>query len=422
MSGADEYEPMPVTRIFRVMFYVKYIFFFLVFFLVHYLEGLPPIGSLSVAQLWKLPLLGVLLIYNITRVYRYTSIEKSGYLMSVQSFMNPEIVINPLFSVAKAFKLLVLPLFLGFFRNVARSHASTLERVMYSLSQFICLASLPVMAGWVSPLRDMRSADNFVEDLVYFSGVMGAPHAAASYWCISILVLLFGLMTGYFRGTLSRLYNIALIAVGFVSIFMAYTRTGWLMLVVGLLFLLKPVRLTIKHVLIFLFAIAIMYGSFEYLFKTNDAFRMRMTATNMYNGNDGETIDMDGSGRIEFWDTGISNWADNDIYGLLFGIGFTQVTEDNYKETGIEVFSHNQFVDSLCQHGLIGLLLLLIFFYSIYKYIVRIDKSVEYRRLALAVFWSNAVFAFFQNQMYFDFAVIFAMILALLQCYNRACK
>ncbi|MDE7129203.1 MAG: O-antigen ligase domain-containing protein, partial [Alistipes sp.] len=61
------------------MFYVKYIFFFLVFFLVHYLEGLPPIGSLSVAQLWKLPLLGVLLIYNITRVYRYTSIEKSGY-------------------------------------------------------------------------------------------------------------------------------------------------------------------------------------------------------------------------------------------------------------------------------------------------------------------------------------------------------
>lgn len=395
------------------MFYVKYIFFFLIFFMLHYLEGLPPIGGLSVAQLWKLPVLGVLLVYNITKVYRYTSIEKSGYLMAMQSVMNRETLINPIFSVVKASKLFTLPLFLGFFRNVVRRRAATLETVMYCFAQFICLSSLPVMLGIVSPLKEMRSAGSFIEDAVYFSGVLGTAHAAASYWCIAILVLLFGLISGYFRSTAARLYNIAMLVVGFVSIFMAYTRTGWFMLVVGLVVLLKPVRLTFKHILVFLSAIAVMYGGFEYLFENNEAFRLRMTGTNMYNGNDGETIDTDGSGRTEFWQTGISNWANNDTYALLFGAGYTKVTDDNFKATGLRVFSHNQFIDALCQHGLIGLLLLLIFFYCIYKNIVRIDKSVEYRRLALAVFWSSVVFAFFQNEMYFNFAVIFAMIIAL---------
>lgn len=398
------------------MFYVKYIIFFLIFFLLHYFEGLPPIGGLSVAQVWKLPILGMLLIYNITKVYRYTSIEKSGYLMSLECMMNQETLINPMFSVVKASKQLTLPLFLGFFRNMARRNPKSLETVMYSLAQFICLSSLPVMMGFVSPLREMRSAENFgIDGAVYFSGVLGSPHAAASYWCIAILVLMFGLVSGYFKSMAARIYNLAMIVTGFVSIFMAYTRTGWLMLVVGLIFLLKPVKLTFNHILIFLAAVAIMVGGFEYLFENNEAFRLRMTGTNMYNGNDGETIDMGGSGRTEFWSTGISNWSNNDLYALLFGAGYTKVTEDNFQSTGMKVFSHNQFIDALCQHGLIGLLLLLLFFYNIYRYISRIDKRVEYRRLAMAVFWSSVVFAFFQNEMYFNFALIFAIVLSLMQ-------
>lgn len=404
------------------MFYVKYVIFFLIFFLLHYLEGLPPIGGISVAQLWKLPILGLLLIYNITKVYRYTSIEKSGYLMSLESVMNRETMLNPMFSVVKVARLITLPLFLGFFRNMARRRAKTLETVMYCLAQFICLSSLPVLLGIVSPLREMKSAASFIEDAVYFTGILGTPHAAASYWSISILVLLFGLMTGYFKSMAARIYNVAMIVIGFISIFMAYTRTGWLMLAVGLIILLKPVKLTFNHILIFMAAIAIMIGGVEYMFDNNKAFHMRMTGTNIYSGNDSETIDTRGSGRTAFWATGISNWANNDAYGLLFGSGFTKVAEDNLKSTGMRVFSHNQFIDALCQHGLIGLLLLLLFFYNIYRYILRIDKRVEYRRLALAVFWSSVVFAFFQSEMYFNFALIFAIIIVLADTNHKCVK
>lgn len=404
------------------MFYIKYILFFLIFFILHYLEGLPPIGGLSFAQLWKMPLWGLLLVYAITKLRRLSPIEKSGYMMSLQCFMNQETLINPMFSVLKASKLMTMPLFVVFFRGMAHRNAKLLERGMYYFAQFICLSSLPVLLGIVSPLHAIRSAESFVEGAVYFSGVLGSPHAAASYWCISILVLMYGLITGYFKSQASKLYNIVVMIIGFVSIFMAYTRTGWFMLVVGLVFLLKPVRMNVKHIVSFAMFLTVLCGGLTLLYENNDAFRMRMTGSNRYKGIHNTSIDTDGSGRAEFWETGLTNYWNNDVYGLLFGVGYTKVTEDNYKSTGMKVFSHNQFVDALCQHGLIGLSLLLVFFYCIYKHIARIDKRVKYRRLAMAVFWCSVIFAFFQNEMYFNFALLFAAIIVMTEREDRSIK
>lgn len=83
-----------------------YILCFLAFFLIHYLEGLPPIGAFSFAQLWKIPLLLYLLLYNILNLRKKERFEKAGYLLSAEYAFCPEILINPLNTLIRISKQL----------------------------------------------------------------------------------------------------------------------------------------------------------------------------------------------------------------------------------------------------------------------------------------------------------------------------
>ena len=396
-------------------YFVCYIFFFCLYFCLHYAEGLPPIGPFSVAQLWKIPILFVLLVYAINSRIRAQRFEKSCYLLTAETFFSPETVINPLPTFIQASKLLPVVLFFRFWISKFKSKKSTLETIMYALAQFICLSSLLTLTGLVHPLYTETENTRYgIEGLTYYRGVFGSFHAASSYFCIAILVLIHGFMTKRFRTPLSKLFNLTMLAIAFVSIFKAYVRTGWLMLLVGLFFLLGISRASAKKIATQIIPIFILSAvALVFFYNTNEAFQARVTNRNVYTETGGEAIDTGGSGRTEFWKNGITLWANGSTYEILFGNGFTKVTQNNLKHTGLAVFSHNQFVDMLSQNGLLGLLLLIAFNIYIFRFLKQTNEKSSYRSLGMAVFWSNLIFSFFQNEMYFDFAVIFSLILAI---------
>lgn len=401
-------------------FIVNYILLFLLFFGIHYLEGVDLSGQFSLAQLWKMPLLLFLLVYNILSIRKYYLFEKASYGLSVVYFFNPETLSNLLFNVVRASRQLPLALWYGFFEYRYRNKSKTLETILYGLAQFICLSSIPVLTGIITPLNPMKSAKVFgIEEAVYYNGIFGSTHAAASYFCIAILVLVYGFMSGRFKSSLSKVYNIILIIVGIFSIFYAYTRTGWLMLIVGLIVLFRPTRVTYRKLMVYFLSLALIIGSVFYLYNNNEFFFNRLTGKNIYTGSGGEGIELDGSGRTSFWSNGINNWTYNNIPQLLFGTGYTKVVEDNLRTTGMRVFSHNQFIDTLSQNGLVGLTLLLAFYWGLYQLIKRSDKRIGYRRLGMSIYWCSLVFAFFQNEMYFNYAVIFSVVLALVNLKNQ---
>lgn len=347
--------------------------------------------------------------------------EKASYALSIIYFFNPETLLNLLFNVVRASKQLPLALWYGFFEYRYGGKDKTLETILYSLAQFICLSSIPILLEVIAPLNPMKSAESFgVDGSVYFSGIFGATHAAASYFCVAILVLVYGFMIGRFTSTVSKIYNIILIAVGVLSIFFAYTRTGWLMLIVGLIILFRPTQVTYRKLLTYFVSLALIMGSILYLYNSNELFFNRLTGKNIYTSSGGENIEMKGSGRTTFWYNGITNWTYNNMWQLLFGAGYTKVVEDNLKSTGIRVISHNQFIDTLAQNGLIGLTLLLAFYWGIYRFIKQTDISTSYRQLSLSIYYCSLVFAFFQNEMYFNYAIIFAVVLVLVNLNNQA--
>lgn len=393
---------------------VIYIMCFVVYCILHYIEGFPPVFGLPIAQLWKLPLLAYLLFLSIQSQRRKYTLEKSSYWMALQSSLNLETIFNPVYSVAHGMRQLPLALFFRFWLVKYSNRTDKLELFLYVLAQFVLLASLVVLLGIITPVKDFVSAKSFgVEDAVYYSGIFGAPHAASSYFVASTLVLLNGFRSHRFKTSFAKIFNALLIVVGLVSIFQAYVRTGWLMLFVGVIILVLPRRITIQYFVRFFFLIISLGVALVYFYSINEQFQARLTGRNVYTDTSAKGIELEGSGRASFWVNGIEGWSEGNIYELLFGQGYTQVVERNLEKSGVRVFSHNQFVDALAEHGLIGLVLLVVFYISIYR-LIRANKTSPYYRLSLSLFYSAVLFSFFQNEMYFDYAAIFSLVLVLL--------
>lgn len=116
---------------------------------------------------------------------------------------------------------------------------------------------------------------------------------------------------------------------------------------------------------------------------------------------------------MEFWKNAVENlWNADSVYYSLFGRGFTKVAENNLRTTGMQVFSHNQFLDALAQNGILGFIFLAVFNLCLFLFIRRCNG--EYKRLCYALFGANFIFSFFQKEMYFDFAVILSLAVAIL--------
>ena len=75
----------------------KYIFWFLVFFLLNYLgDGVPSIAGLSFHQLWKLPVLAYLLLLFSTNKRKKETFEIVTLILIFEFFINRELLVNPL--------------------------------------------------------------------------------------------------------------------------------------------------------------------------------------------------------------------------------------------------------------------------------------------------------------------------------------
>lgn len=390
---------------------IKYIFFFILFVVLHYIEGFPDVDGFSVAQLWKIPLLLFLILYFILHIRKTEKFEKWTMLLILESFFCIEIIINPTSTFTNAIKLIPLVLFFHFFVNRGISQV-TLKKVALFMSRYICLTSLITLLGIIEPIQEYRDAARFgIEGLSYYSSLFGAPHAASSYFAIAIIVLFYFIIKREYSSKLWMAFDIVMIIIAFLSIYQSFVRTGWFMLCIGLLFLMGITNILKKpkYLLLFFISVGLLYQLYNY----NEKVKARMSGVNVYRGIEGQNIETEGSGRTLFWKNGLELWSSGSPYEILFGQGYTSVINNNYKKLGMEVFSHNQFIDILAQHGIIGLIILILVFLYQYKYIRKREQS-PYYRLCLSIFMMTIFFSFFQGVMYFDYAIIYATCLALL--------
>ena len=105
------------------------------------------------------------------------------------------------------------------------------------------------------------------------------------------------------------------------------------------------------------------------------------------------------SGRISIWKASIQIYSEASFVEQLIGMGIIEFKNKMFLYRGTRIFAHNGFINLLCIHGLIGLIIFILFLYNLYKDIK--NKTLPaLRPLGYSLFTILVVFTFFQSANY----------------------
>lgn len=101
------------------------------------------------------------------------------------------------------------------------------------------------------------------------------------------------------------------------------------------------------------------------------------------------------SGRSIFWVADLKSFFESSFFTKLFGQGFNSIYEINYKAFGGKVWAHNDFIQCLISHGLIGLVLYITVMFKSFRTLKTSNASLFLCALVMVIWLFNAMFNMF---------------------------
>ena len=394
-------------------FGVKYWVYFLLFFFVFYFENGIKFGGLSLAAVWKMPILVYLFFFMVKNTRKKIPLFiKVNTLYSFKQFFNPYLLANLGIAIDSFSRYIVQSLFFVYFKYKYKGREIQLERMLYVLSQFVVLASLPVLLGILEPFVEKIDTSRYgIEGLEYFSGIFGTYHTASAYYSMTTVFFVYRLVNKIGKNGENK-WDLLFLLLSSYMLFLTYVRTGWIMALLGILFVVKPKTMTFSKKIKYAIILCFLFLGIFVFYANNELFRARITNRDVYASTE-QKVDISGSGRTQYWSNGVALWGNSDFDELLFGCGIDKVLDNNYKTTGMKIISHSEFVDALAQQGLIAFVLLLLFYFYLYKYIAR-RKHSKYYNLSFSMLIMLFLFSFFQGRVPFLAQILSTIVFVLL--------
>lgn len=335
------------------------------------------IGMFTISHLYKIIIFTYLLyqVFFLKKSKKKEGFVRLAYFRSYKYLINGGVLKNPIFEILEFSRYILFPLFFQYL-NLKAIDKLELLKILKDFSVFIILSFLPFYFGF---LESQGEQIEYFEGIQNLTGIFQGPHAASITTTFSILIILY-YNSNFEIKKINRWLNNLIVVFGIYIVYMTYVRTGYAMLLLGILVINFPNRLQIKDLFKYVFVLIILSYAIYFLLENNTDFYNRIF--DIRNGRQKEA----GSGRIIFWITAINLWQSGGYFQLLFGYGFENLTSAIFETTGYKVFAHNEFFTQLGQNGLIGVLLLMSFLISLLRYIYKYKNS-NYFKLSLAMYF-----------------------------------
>lgn len=290
------------------------------------------------------------------------------------------------------------PLFFEFFK-FKLSSLKELDRILLAAAQFIILSGIPfIFFG----LKSRGTMIYDAEEVQSYVGVFQGAHASSATTAIAILILLAFLKDSNRSGFFKWL-NGSLIIFGVYLLYLTFVRTGYAMFMVGVVVLIFPRKFNVQQVIGGAFVLFLLFYGFYFLLENNEFFYNRIF--DIRNGRQTEA----GSGRLIFFQGTVDLWLSGNFFEMLLGFGIKGFQEGIENFTGYNVVAHNEFFNELGINGLIGVILFLIYIYSLYYYIKKRKYYPSYR-IALAAFFVYFSLMMTQGGSWFPVDIFMALI------------
>lgn len=385
---------------------IKLLYPYLLLFLLIYL-GPVKVGPITFSQVWKIPLF-VFLFWQvlIKRNDKKLAIIKWSYARAAKNLVTANFSVSFFFGVVDFIRYMMFPLMFEYaYRNI--KNIRKLDKLLLGFAQFVIISGIPFTFKILqSKAKDVLS----FEDFDSYSGMFQNSHGAAITTTTAVLILLAYIKS---KSTLIRFpkLNYLLLLYGVYLIYLTYIRTGYLMFVIGIVFLFLPKKLTFKQVLSGIGMVLIIGVGFYVLLETNEAFYNRIF--DIRNGKQTAA----GSGRLLFWMASVELWFNGNVFEIFFGHGFYDLIMHMYQETGLPVYAHNEFFTQLGQNGLLGIIFFIGYLISLFKFILKRSMLPSYR-LAMAIFFLYGSLMMTQGGMWFELDIFMVLVFVKLEFEN----
>ncbi len=381
---------------------IKYICIYILGFCLLYLDGVGNTTGLSIGQIWKIPLIAFLAFKCINYTFKNYAQFRLG--CAVTKLLNPDILNVTSGTISSFLKFLVLPLCLPYFYNILTSEKAL--HFLKILAHIIIISFIPFYLGIFEERHSYIGADLLgVNALI---GPFNNAHSSAIYLSTSIIILFFYIKK-ISDDKLEQIYNWGLIIIGLYFLMLTYVRTGYIMCIIGIFVILSYKDSIFKSIISSVIWGGALFISASVIIQSNDTLNKRIHEETGYNNNN----EINGSGRFYFWATSINLWANSkSIQEYLLGHGQQRTMEQQEKENGLFVASHNGFIDALVQNGIIGFSLLLLYYFTLFRSCIHYVDS-PYFLLLLAWLLSDIIFQFVQGGTFFFYDIMSALIITL---------
>lgn len=381
---------------------LKYLLLYVLGFALVYIDGFESNGGLSIGQIWKIPILCFLAYKCFT--YTMANFTKARLGYAITKLLNPDIVQTPTNALSGFLKFSTLPLVITFGREVLDSFKA--HKILLILSHIIILSFIPFKLGLLQERHTYIGAELLgVDSLI---GPFNNAHTSSIYLSTALVFLFFHVKNAEIK-YLEKLYTLALIVLGSYFLMITYVRTGYAMFAVGLCIILSLKDNIYNTFVTGIIWTVVLLGATSLLVSENEVLQRRLKEETGYN--DGSKIN--GSGRTLFWKTSYNMWKNSQQTQHFFlGHGLNKTMQQQQKENGMLIASHNGFVDALVQNGLIGFSLLCSFYLLL---ILRLRHCKDSPYFVLFVAWliSDIMFQLVQGGVFFFYDIMSALIILL---------
>lgn len=364
------------------MKYVGIGLWMLAFFIALFLKSYT-IGGQEMAYIWKLPLL-IFLFFGVLGQKVHFNFLIFGYIFAIKNLVSTSFFDYPVDAIINFSKYLSIPLVVHWvYLNINSIESLRKLRMLpVYLAVFLIISNIPYYLGVFSaPVNKtmLWMEEGSLDGLV---GILGAPHYTSALLAVACIIILDFIVKK--RGDM--LLNLVLgplLLLGLFFLFKTYTRTGWLMFVIGVVILFAR-KVTFKDAGKIMALGVLLFASITVLYQTNEGFRRRVM-DDRAGQEDKSAYETVGSGRLQIAQVYLENLYESNFITYLVGMGMQESQNRYEKKDGMPLFAHNGFVQTIVDNGILGFLLYLLFLYSIFREISRSNSS--HNQLTVAIFF-----------------------------------
>lgn len=396
------------------MKYISILIWFVIFFVAFFLKGYT-VGDQELVYLWKIPLLIFMLVGVVGQDIRYAFLVVA-YVFAIKNLITVSFFNYPMDAIVNFIKYLTIPVAIHWiYLNVNSVNAlKKLRMVPVYMAVFFIFSNVPYYLGLIS--TQVSTTMLWMEDtqLDGLIGILGAPHYTSVMLAVACVVILEFIV----KKRAEFHWNLLLIPImllGLFFLYKTYTRTGWLMFVVGVTVLFAR-KIRFKDLGKIVVAGMVVLGGLVFMFQTDEGFRRRIMDQRAGEEHKSayETV---GSGRLRIAEVYMENLFESRFMTILLGMGMEESMLQYEKKEGARLFAHNGFIQTIVDNGILGFLIYILLLVLIYKELKKSRSS--YNQLAVALFFMFISCLATQQANYFLLDVFLSIYIGLAIIENR---